>query len=558
LAALLIFCAPLVVRGQEVIPGFDFWETDPLQTYADLPLPQGLTRVYFDGVPLGPNDSTDTMIRRHTGPGPIGVGQQAIIPIEIVALNLVSVQPVQIFGQLYDVTGTAVPSPIGSMNIQKTHPNGGTFSSSLPVQAQLTFTNVNNPSDTFQQPFSKQFQGNGLWSHTPGPMARDTIATPAGGLHAGIHPVTGVKVPVTETAPQAFHVVRPAMGKIPKWSQLPRNMTGENIPSDVDWRDIMLPPAQQVAPNWVLADDFISNGRPIHAVRWWGSYFNPANEPIFQGNGKFVPVIEDGFAISFFKDIPADENPNGPFSQPGALLGSYFAPEAVVRVLPTDQIGWDGHRVWEYEMMLGDAHGDHLIPGTTEPDAFYETAGEIYWVSIVAENGHDVDPNTWQPLPNTDPIEFQHYWGWHTSPDHFNDVAVMGDLQMPGMSWVYENWMPIQPQHGQFDLAFEILTDPTAVVVLTGDYNGNGKVDAADYVIWRKTLGTGVPPGTGADGNGDGVITIADLAVWKANFGNMAGSGTAGGTGAPEPSSLWLIAAGICSCLAMVRRRRID
>ena len=32
----------------------------------------------------------------------------------------------------------------------------------------------------------------------------------------------------------------------------------------------------------------------------------------------------DGWLVSFHTDIPADENPNGPFSQPLDLLGLYF------------------------------------------------------------------------------------------------------------------------------------------------------------------------------------------------------------------------------------------
>jgi hypothetical protein len=59
-----------------------------------------------------------------------------------------------------------------------------------------------------------------------------------------------------------------------------------------------------------------------------------------------------------------------------------------------------------------------------------------------------------------------------------------------------------------------------------GDYNGNGVVDTADYVIWRKTLGmTGVPPFTGADGDGDGMIGQGDYDVWVANFGQIMGTG---------------------------------
>ena len=56
--------------------------------------------------------------------------------------------------------------------------------------------------------------------------------------------------------------------------------------------------------------------------------------------------------------------------------------------------------------------------------------------------------------------------------------------------------------------------------VLPGDYNLDGVVDAADYTVWRDTLGaTGIGAFTGADGNGDGAVAQADYDVWRSNFG---------------------------------------
>ena len=61
-----------------------------------------------------------------------------------------------------------------------------------------------------------------------------------------------------------------------------------------------------------------------------------------------------------------------------------------------------------------------------------------------------------------------------------------------------------------------------------GDYNHNSTVDAADYVLWRKTLGTrddGVDPAENmvANGNNEGesenFIDEADYETWKINFG---------------------------------------
>ena len=57
---------------------------------------------------------------------------------------------------------------------------------------------------------------------------------------------------------------------------------------------------------------------------------------------------------------------------------------------------------------------------------------------------------------------------------------------------------------------------------MLGDFNANGIVDAADYVVWRNSLGV-TGSGLAADGNGDNMVTQLDYAIWKANFGDTAG-----------------------------------
>jgi GH35 family endo-1,4-beta-xylanase len=94
-----------------------------------------------------------------------------------------------------------------------------------------------------------------------------------------------------------------------------------------------------------------------------------------------------------------------------------------------------------------------------------------------------------------------------------------------------------------------------ALPFLLGDYNRDGKVDTADYVVLRKTMGTAVAtPGMGADGNHNGVIDIGDVAMWQAHFGAvMPGSG--GSVAAvPEPASALLLLCG--TALSGFGRRR--
>jgi hypothetical protein len=82
----------------------------------------------------------------------------------------------------------------------------------------------------------------------------------------------------------------------------------------------------------------------------------------------------------------------------------------------------------------------------------------------------------------------------------------------------------------------------------TGDYNGNGVVDAADYVVWRKTLNQIVPePGDGADGNRSGVIDQGDYDFWRMQFGDVvpvpvSSSGHIAAVPEPATSSLLLFA----------------
>lgn len=87
-----------------------------------------------------------------------------------------------------------------------------------------------------------------------------------------------------------------------------------------------------------------------------------------------------------------------------------------------------------------------------------------------------------------------------------------------------------------------------------GDYNGNGVVDAADYTVWRDSLGdTGM--GLAADGNGDMEVNLADYIVWKQAF---APSDSGAGQTVPEPTTIVLLAMLMApSFTARCRGRRI-
>jgi T5SS/PEP-CTERM-associated repeat protein len=103
--------------------------------------------------------------------------------------------------------------------------------------------------------------------------------------------------------------------------------------------------------------------------------------------------------------------------------------------------------------------------------------------------------------------------------------------------------------------ASQLYTSGTLTVTLAGDYNANGVVDAADYLIWRKSVGqTGI--GLAADGNANHQIDQGDFDVWRAHFGQTAGSGNdLSSSTVAEPATFALLLPAIV--LILPRRRQL-
>jgi hypothetical protein len=87
--------------------------------------------------------------------------------------------------------------------------------------------------------------------------------------------------------------------------------------------------------------------------------------------------------------------------------------------------------------------------------------------------------------------------------------------------------------------------------LLAGDYNHDDLVDAKDYIVWRKTLGS--ITALAADGSRDLQINQADCDVWRRNFGLALGNG--GGVAVnsvPEPHGVVLLATGLSGCFFLL------
>jgi hypothetical protein len=75
---------------------------------------------------------------------------------------------------------------------------------------------------------------------------------------------------------------------------------------------------------------------------------------------------------------------------------------------------------------------------------------------------------------------------------------------------------------------------------LVGDFNRDGTVDAADYIVWRKSVGqTG---NNAADANEDDIVDFDDYNFWRNNFGATEGeAGYLPSVTIPEPATLVLL-----------------
>lgn len=177
----------------------------------------------------------------------------------------------------------------------------------------------------------------------------------------------------------------------------------------------------------------------------------------------------------------------------------------------------------------GNRRGDSLIFSIRQvidpddPDGYYATGSELFvldslgGVSYLKHGGH----------------EWNHDYA-------LNELALSG---LPNQEFEYA----VIDINGIEAIAAELFTEPAG---LPGDYNADGKVDAADYTVWRDNLGTGFPLAGNGDetGSSAGVVDGDDYVLWKNNYGAMAMPAMSPASAIPEPTSALLLlvaAAGI-------------
>jgi hypothetical protein len=221
----------------------------------------------------------------------------------------------------------------------------------------------------------------------------------------------------------------------------------------------------------------------------------------------------------------------GNYLYPSALLfGAEIGPQKILDFQEGDNVFGSGK--WgrlnrlidedhgQIDMMLGGRNADQVVVPTNTPQ-FLGVQGQTRYLGVKVDLNNAASGNTPQ----------DYTYGWigvkiTNEADATAQVVGYGYETQPGVA----------------------ITAGATAPGVAGDYNGNGKVDAADYVIWRNggplqnevvTMGT---------------VTPEDYTAWRAAFGNP-GSGS--GAAVPEPGSALLALLGGLAMLGTFVFRRL-
>jgi hypothetical protein len=176
------------------------------------------------------------------------------------------------------------------------------------------------------------------------------------------------------------------------------------------------------------------------------------------------------------------------------------------------------------------------LPGGVAPDFptlplpanFFNPAGDT--ISIIVNCCGTVDSKTFGPVPTNGvlSLHFPPAGGSQLTNSPTNYAGATGSVNLTP---------PITP---------------------TGDYNDDGTVNAADYTVWRDTLGQAAAPnGSAADGDADGTIDDGDYTFWTNNFGDVVpGAGGASLAVVPEPMLIPLAIQGLAGVVMATSRCR--
>jgi GH35 family endo-1,4-beta-xylanase len=197
--------------------------------------------------------------------------------------------------------------------------------------------------------------------------------------------------------------------------------------------------------------------------------------------------------------------------------------------------------------------GFHQESGAGATTLFAPSAA-LYTVNTSNFNNWTLTPagQKWQDLLGIQDWDSNPDNGWTTQLSAIVDAN--GTINFDGFWGDYELTVDGQT----YDISLTKGISQYSLVIAPGDYNGDGTVDAADYVVWRKTLGSTTI--LAADGNGNQQIDEGDMEVWRTHFGATYGAGAGaahqGFSHVPEPAGWISLSIAVIAAGVVVRRRQ--
>jgi len=167
-------------------------------------------------------------------------------------------------------------------------------------------------------------------------------------------------------------------------------------------------------------------------------------------------------------------------------------------------------------------------------------------------------------VPSTGPGNFSYFnWtgqslGWSGSGQFTHSFTVNPINNSFGPEWTPWGWQAYSLDDEKlmpFD-GVEILRDLTSLEIdyiapdIPGDFNGDGRVDSADYLVWRENFGESESTLAPGSGNGNEIVDGSDFLVWREHFGGTGGRlEVVSEQSIPEPTSIAMaVVAGLMVC----------
>jgi hypothetical protein len=269
--------------------------------------------------------------------------------------------------------------------------------------------------------------------------------------------------------------------------------------------------------------------------------FKPASNVLAANYGGVAPVNRGHPTQTIFSWETGLENWSVPNfkSQPATVAQSTEHPTAGTHSLAVTQTGsgfsWDAGVQFSGDALsaLVGALKDGAAKYHLEFDVTYDTSAIPQSVTSISES-----------------VAINSSGGW----SQIDLAAVTGRTnQTVHVSQLLSNWTNLTANSPWFQLYialngnwgsgaatvyFDNLRLVNILAPLTGDFNGDGAVDAADYTVWRDSLGSTTD--LRADANLNGVVDSGDFLAWKANFGAATAGAGAASQAVAEPCALRL------------------